>query len=86
MQLQIILPQEKQLINKFDTQRAKLKHSSGHKHSLIGDYMDLIAQIEVKLINKGVDLKEELGKLAREQWENDDSLNLVPKEANKRKY
>ena len=33
-----------------------------------------------------MDLKEELGKLEREQWENEDSLNLIPKEANKRKY
>ena len=58
MQLQIILPQEKQLINKFNTRRAKLKHSSSHKHSLIEDYMDLIAQIEVKLRNKEMDLKK----------------------------
>ena len=86
MMLQITLSQEKELINKFDTQRAKLKHNSGHNQSLIDDYMDLIAQIEVKLINKEMDLKEELGRLEREQWEKDDSLNLIPKEATKRKY
>ena len=79
MQLQIILLQEKQLINKFDTRRAKLKHRSRHSHSLIEGYMDLIAQIEVKLINKVMDLKEELEKLEREQWENADSVNLIPK-------
>ena len=45
--------------------------------------MDSIAQIEVKLINNVMDLKEELGRLEMEQWENDDSLNLIPKEANK---
>ena len=86
MLLQITLSQVKELINKFDTQRAKLKHNSGHNQSLIDDYMDLIAQIEVKLINKEMDLKEEVGRLGREQWEKDDSLNLIPKEATKRKY
>ena len=37
MLLQITLSQEKELINKCDTQRAKLKHNSGHNQSLIDD-------------------------------------------------
>ena len=61
-----ILLQEKQLINKFDTRGAKFKHRSRHNHILIEDYVDSIAQIEVKSIKKEMDLQEELG---REQWE-----------------
>ena len=51
-----ILPEEIQLIRKFDMQRNVRKTIKTNDHL----YMDILAQLEVKVINKEWNLKAEL--------------------------
>ena len=58
-----ILPEENQLIRKFDKQRNILKSIKNNDRLLAKTmYMDTLAQLEVKVINKEYNLKAELGK------------------------
>ena len=84
--LKCILPNEESTVRTFDKCRWQLKHSSIHNMSLENDYMDLIARIEVKVITKEMDLKDELRILEKEQWDKDKGLSLSPKTADERKY
>ena len=74
-----IFPNEETLIAKFDKRRTQLKHNVNYNKLIEDDYLDLVAQIEVKVLNKDDCLKQELKKIERDQWESDDGLSLVPK-------
>ena len=72
-----ILPHEVILTTKFE-RRNLLKLCSKREKSLEDDYMDVVAQVEVILINKESSLKAELADIEQQQRENDEGLFLIP--------
>ena len=82
-----ILPHEILLTRKFDKRRKQLKLSTTYDKLLLDDYMDVVAEVEVKVVNKESSLKTELAEIEQQQWENDEGLSLIPKpEIEKNKY
>ena len=55
-----ILPEEVEVVSKFDKIRKKLKLSKTCGNLLEDTYMDIVARLEVKIINKEETLKSEL--------------------------
>ena len=82
-----ILPHEVLLTTKFDKRRKLLKLCLKRDKLLEDDYMDVVAQVEVKIINKESNLKAELADTEQQQWENDEGLSLIPtSEIEKNRY
>ena len=80
-----ILPHDVIFTRKFDKRRKQLKLCTKRDKLLDDDYMDVVAEVEVKVVNKQSSLKAELTEI--EQWENDEGLSLIPKsEIEKNKY
>ena len=67
-----ILPEEVEAISKFDKIRKKLKLSNTCDNLLEDTYMDIVARLEVKIINKEETLKSELTSMEQHQWHKDE--------------
>ena len=72
------MPHEGILTRKFDKRRKQLKLCTKRDKLLEDDYMDVVAEVEVK-VNKQSNLKAELTEIEQQQWENDEGLSLIPK-------
>ena len=82
-----ILPHEVILTREFDKRRKQLKLCTKRDKLLEDDYMDVVAEVEVKVVNKQSSLKAELTEIEQQQWEIDEGLSLSPKsKIEKNKY
>ena len=66
------MPHEVLLTTKFDGRRKLLKLCSKRDKLLEDDFMDVVTQVEVKIINKESNLKAELADIEQQQWEIDE--------------
>ena len=82
-----ILPAEVEIIRTFDTIRKQLKLCKTRDNLLEESYMDIVARLEVKIINREDKLKLELTNMEQQLWQKEEGLSLIPQlEMDKNEY